>query len=136
MRLVVDASIALAWCFDDEKGSYAEAVLESLAENRVLVASHWFLEVANALLMAERRGRTAPADTVRAIALLGGLPVDCDDQIAEKGMKETLALAKTYGLTTYDAAYLELSLREALPLASLDDDLVAAAKKAGAKLAD
>lgn len=82
--------------------------------------------------MAERRGRTQPADTARAIALLDALPIDCDEHTGEKAMSETLALAKTYGLTTYDAAYLELAIREGLPLASLDAGLIKAARSARA----
>jgi predicted nucleic acid-binding protein len=95
---------------------------------------HWELEVGNALLMAEKRGRTLAADTARAVALLGALPIDSDERTAYKAMTETLALAKVYGLTTHDAAYLELSQREGLPLASLDTRLLAAATKAGVSI--
>ena len=132
---MVDASIALAWCFEDESDLYAESILRSLAETRLLVPAHWFLEVSNALIHAERKSRIRPADTMRAVALFEALPMDSDTLTGEKALVETLALARTYGLTTYDAAYLELALRENLPMATLDTDLLKAAKAAGAKLA-
>lgn len=127
----MDASITLAWCFADEEDGYAEGVLKALATTRILVPSHWAPEVSNALLMAERRGRTQPADTARAVALLTALPIDRDEHTADRAMHDTLSLAKAYGLTVYEAAYLELALREGSAIASLDANLEAAATKAG-----
>ena len=86
--------------------------------------------------MAEKRARTQPADTSRAVALLLGLPIDEDGRTGDRAMNETIALARTRGLTTYDAAYLELCLREALPLATVDKELRAACAAMGAEVFD
>lgn len=123
--------MALAWLFEDESEPHAEFVLGALPGNRILVPGHWFLEVANALLTAERRGRIEPADVQRAIALLEGLPIDVDARTSQASMRDVLAIAARHRLTSYDAAYLELCMREALPLATLDRDLLAASTAVG-----
>jgi len=130
----VDASVALAWCFEDESDRYAESVLKSIPGHRVLVPAHWLLEVSNGLLMAERRGRTTGADTARATQLLEGLPIDVDRRTAERAMDATVALARTHRLTVYDAAYLELCTREAAALATVDQDLLDACKACGCRV--
>ena len=127
----MDASVALAWCFEDGPDSYAESVLRAIPGRRIVVPAHWALEVANGLLMAERRGRTTLADTARAIQLLEGLPIDIDPRTPERAMSATGSLARSHKLTIYDAAYLELCTREALPLATIDSELMAACKACG-----
>ncbi len=132
---MVDASVALAWMFGDETSTYADSILSSLPGSSILVPSHWTLEVTNALLMAERRHRTTPADTARAVALLRALPIEMDHRTGEVAPDSTLSLARSYALTVYDAAYLELCLREGLPLATLDANLASAIISAGGKAA-
>jgi predicted nucleic acid-binding protein len=85
--------------------------------------------------MAERRKRTTQADTTRALALLGLLPIEIDFQASDFSSWQVLSLARLYGLTVYDAAYLEVSIREGLPLATLDAKLAAALVSAGGKTA-
>jgi predicted nucleic acid-binding protein len=85
--------------------------------------------------MAERRKRTTQADTARALALLGLLPIEIDFQASDFSSLQVLSLARLYGLTVYDAAYLEVSIREGLPLATLDAKLAAALVSAGGKAA-
>jgi predicted nucleic acid-binding protein len=123
--------VALAWCFPDETNSYANSVLKSMPGSRIVVPAHWTLEVANGLLMAERRGRTSGADTARAIQLLEALPIDLDPRTAERVMSNSVGLARSHKLTVYDAAYLELCMREALALATIDAQLLAACKASG-----
>lgn len=120
---------------DDESGSYADSVLSSVGTATILVPTHWHLEVTNALLMAERRNRTTEADTMRALALLRRLPIEVDFLASDLSSSQVLSLARSHGLTVYDAAYLEVSIREGLPLATLDAKLAAALVSAGGKTA-
>lgn len=130
-RFVLDASVAVSWFFDDEAGENTAAVLESLADWGAMVPSLWPLEVANVLLVAERRKRCSEAEAVRFIELLESLPITTDDATAQRAMHQTYQLAREYGLTSYDAAYLELAMRLGLPLATLDRQLADAAARAG-----
>ena len=123
--------MALAWCFPDEDNSYANSVLKSIPGRRFVVPAHWPLEVSNGLLMAERRGRTTSADTSRAIQLLEGLPFDVDPRTSGRAMSDSIGLARSHKLTVYDAAYLEMCMREALALATIDAELLAACKACG-----
>jgi predicted nucleic acid-binding protein len=120
---------------DDENDSYADSVLSSLRSATVLVPAHWLMEITNALLMAERRNRTTEADTTRALALLRLLPIEVDFQASDLLSLQVLSLARSHGLTVYDAAYLEVSIREGLPLATLDAKLATALVSAGGKVA-
>ena len=133
-RFVLDTSVAVSWFFDDEAGEYTTAVLESLTGCEAVVPSLWSLEVANVLLVAERRNRCSEAEAIRFIELLESLPIVTDDTTARRALHQTYQLAREYGLTSYDAAYLELSMRLGLPLATMDQQLVAAATKAGAAI--
>ncbi len=96
-----------------------------------MVPSLWPLEVANALLMGERRKRTTEAKVARFLTLLRSLPVTTDDETGIRAWQESLHLARVHKLSVYDAAYLELAVRRGLPLATLDDPLKAAASAAG-----
>jgi predicted nucleic acid-binding protein len=122
----------MSWCYPEEHDRYAQAVLDVVAEAAVFVPSLWPIEVTNALLIGERRHRLSTADVARFLELLRGLSIQIDTQTGSRAFGDTLALARTYGLTAYDAAYLELALRENLELATLDDQLKKAAKGAGA----
>jgi predicted nucleic acid-binding protein len=128
---VLDGSLAVAWCFPDEQAPYAQAVLDALASTTAFVPSLWHLEVANALLMGERRKRSTEADTARWLAFLTPLPITVDDETPTRAWGDVLRLARAHTLSAYDAAYLELALRRGLPLATLDGKLKAAAAAAG-----
>jgi predicted nucleic acid-binding protein len=133
--LVLDASVALAWCFEDEKHAAALALLDRIAESRASVPWHWWLEVGNGLVAARRRRRLRrePQDVMM---LLAALPLRVDTGAVMLGSPSSvLTLAERHGLSTYDAAYLELSLRLGLPLATLDHDLSQAARSTGIALA-
>ena len=131
MNFVLDCSIAMAWCFEDEATDFTDSLLESLAQVSVLVPSIWSLEVANVLAISERRGRTNQAKITQFLRLLGNLPIIVDAKTVEKAFTDVLTLARTHKLTSYDAAYLELALREGLPLATLDERLKRAALNIG-----
>lgn len=130
-ELVLDASVTVAWAFEDETDSYTEAVLDRLAEVEGLVPAIWAMEVGNALIMAERRGRLSQASTVQFLALLWQLPISVAPDRPEHLLGEIMALARDQNLSTYDAAYLHLAMRRGLPLATTDAALRQAANRAG-----
>lgn len=132
--LVLDASVTLAWAFEDEDSAYTDFILESLAEVKAFVPSIWPLEVGNALLTAERRGRLNQAATVQFLALLFQLPIVVETERPERMLGETLALAREHHLSTYDATYLHLAMRCGFALASADELLRQAATRAGVPL--
>jgi len=130
-RLTLDCSMTMAWCFEDEGHPRADAVLASLATQAAVVPSLWPLEVANVLAVCERRGRINAADIARFLQWLERLPISIDVEGAERAFRDVLSLARNERLSAYDAAYLELALREGGPLATLDAALAASAVKLG-----
>ncbi len=133
-RFVVDCSVTMAWCFADELDEYADTVLQAMSNNQATVPALWPLEVANTLLHGERRRRLTVAASQRFLGLLEALPIEIDRETAARATGSTLAVAREYGLTVYDAAYLELSMREGLSLATRDRKMRTAVKAAGVKL--
>lgn len=129
--IVVDASTALAWCFPDESSAYADSVLVALEGKAILVPSIWPLEIANAVLVGERTQRLRQREIQRFTALLEALPLAQDSKTVGQHIGSVLPLARDYGLSAYDAAYLELSIRYEAPLATLDGKLQKAAQNAG-----
>lgn len=133
---VLDGSVTLVWGFTDENDGYATAILDRMPDFQAFVPNLWPLEVANALLVGERRGRTTPADAAHFLAILGTFPITVDDETVARAWVETMHLARAHRLSAYDASYLELAMRLGLPLATLDDKLKAAAKAVGVSLFD
>jgi predicted nucleic acid-binding protein len=131
--IALDASIAMTWCYPDEQSDYAYRVLDALAHGPAVVPAHWRLEVANAILFGERKGRLSASDVLRFFSLLESLSFITDTQTASHSLSGTISLARTCGLTSYDAAYLELAIRENLVLATLDAALHKAAQSAGVR---
>jgi predicted nucleic acid-binding protein len=132
--VVVDASVVLAWCFPDEASEYADAVLVALKGQAIVVPAVWGLEIANAMLAGERRKRLKQPEILRFLALLEGLPIVQGGQAVSENVSNVLPLARHYDLSAYDAAYLELSIRHGVPLATLDAKLQKAAQRAGVKI--
>lgn len=126
---VVDNSVVMSWCFKDETNQYADAILDCLSEATAFVPSIWPLEVVNILLVAERKKRLSEADSVRFITLLSQLPIIVEHERPERLMKDLLALARSNNLSSYDASYLDLSMRKGIPIATLDTRLITASKK-------
>jgi len=134
-RLVLDAWIALAWFFTEETTSYSEGVFDLLLTgSEALAPAVWPLEVANALLIGERRKRLTFAELTAILQRLAGLPITIDQARLDLAFGQILSVARHEQLTEYDAAYLELASREALPLATLDQGLRRAAQHAGVEL--
>jgi predicted nucleic acid-binding protein len=130
-RFVLDGSVALAWLFLDERDEYADAIVAKLPNLEMLVPRLWHLEVANVLLVGERRRRCSQADSTQWLSYLAGLPIVVDDSTEVRAWSDTIGLARQHGLSAYDAAYLEIALREGVPIATLDAPLKAAAKATG-----
>jgi predicted nucleic acid-binding protein len=131
---VIDASVALAWCFEDESSVDADRVLARLEQEEALAPAHWPLEIANALRTAERRGRMEASELPRLRALLAALPVEIAPVELTTAIGGILEAARTYDLTAYDAAYLDLAAIRGLPLATVDERLRAACPRAGVEV--
>ena len=129
--LVLDASVALSWCFQNEATAAADTVLERLATETASVPAIWHLEIANVLALSERRRRITPAGSAEFVALLVTLVTVVDEETPSRALGRVLDLAREARLTAYDAAYLELAMRLGLPLASKDGDLCDAAERLG-----
>ncbi len=129
--LVIDCSVTMAWCFEDEGSELADTVLDHLADTEAWVPSLWAFEVANVLLVAERRGRLKPADSIRFVELLSGLPILIDDSTHGRALGPVLSTGRELGLSAYDATYLELAMRLGGVMATGDERLRAACRKSG-----
>lgn len=129
--MVLDASMAIAWMFDDERTDATAGALRRVVAEGALVPSLWRLEVANVLRNAVRRGRCDEQYADRSLDRLERYPITIDDETNAHAWGATLTLAREAGLTLYDAAYLELAMRSGLELASCDRALIAAAEMRG-----
>jgi predicted nucleic acid-binding protein len=131
---VVDTSLAMSWCFPGEATPQTIALLDRMDTESAAVPAWWFLEITNVLALAEKKGRITPAQVAGFINLIEQFALDIDTQAAARAFSHILPLCRSHRLTSYDAVYLELALRRQLPLASLDDDLRAAANALGVSL--
>jgi predicted nucleic acid-binding protein len=136
MAFVLDNSITMRWLFNDGSNSdqtYAKQVLSAMGTGDVWVPSVWCLEVTNVIATAESQHGLTQARSAEFLHLLQEMHILVDPQTADHAMGDILNLARQHHLSTYDASYLELALREGWPIATLDKALLKAAKKAGAK---
>lgn len=127
---MLDASVALSWAFEDEAEEYADAVLEGLSGSGAVVPDLWGYEVVNALLAGERRRRIMPAESARFLTLLRDLPIEVEEMTFSE-LSDLASLAREYGLSAYDAAYLGVAVRRGIPLATRDCSLREAARTSG-----
>lgn len=134
MSFVLDNSVALAWCFEDEQTPAIMGVLDRLVETGAIVPALWPVEALNGLLTAERRGRITADTRERLAGFLQELPIAIDPEMAGRAWSSVAQLSLQHRLTAYDAAYLELATRLRLPLATSDKPLIAAARGAGVAL--
>lgn len=140
MRFVIDNSVTMRWLFGDGSAAdrrYAETALAYLQEKegRAIAPAVWPLEVGNVIVRAEAKGLLPEARSTAFLGLLRDMPIEIDGRSSACALGDTVQLARRYGLSTYDASYLELALREGLPLATNDADLRKALKKSGGTLA-
>ena len=127
-HFVVDNSVVMSWAFKDETNKYADTILDKLTGATAVVPSIWPLEVVNVLIVAERQKRLSESDSIRFLSLLSQLPIVVEYERPEM-MKELLALTRAYNLSSYDASYLYLAMRKGLPIATLDNKLIEAARR-------
>ena len=129
---VIDASVGFSWVHSDQATPDMDAILGDLeAGALVVVPALWFIEMANGLLVLQRRRRLTAAERRDALTTLAGLHLTVDDAGSQDAFGQTSALADKYGLSVYDATYLEVAIRRNLVLASRDASLRAAARKCG-----
>lgn len=129
--MVLDASLALSWALPDGASAYSDTLLGNVAANGALVPDLWAHEVANGLLMAQKRGRLTTAQRMAFVEELLRLPIETETSTTKTILDGQAALAERYALTAYDAAYLDLALRRGVSLATQDKAMKAAARKAG-----
>lgn len=136
MSFVLDNSVTMRWFFGDGKPqqlAYAGKVLDALKDATALVPMTWGLEVANVIAKAEAKALVTEARSGAFLDMLEGVDIEVDAATFAHALSDTLQLARRYKLSAYDASYLELALRSGIPLATLDEDLQKAARKAGVK---
>lgn len=136
MSFVLDNSVTMRWFFGDGKPqeiTYAGKVLDAMKHDNALVPVTWGLEVANVIARAEAKGLVTEARSGTFLEMLEGVDIEVDSATFAHTLSDTLQLARRYKLSAYDASYLELALRQGMALATLDEDLQKAAKKAGVK---
>jgi len=133
-RFILDCSSVLCWFFEDEKEQSSQSTLSLSATAEVIVPAIWPFEIANTLLVAERRNRIEASRTREILDLLREFSIHVDEESLDQTFYRTLFLARTCKLSVYDASYLELAIRKKLPLATLDKALARAAGKCGVKV--
>lgn len=130
---VLDCSITMAWCFEDESTAYTQSALDALEHTKAIAPALWHIEIGNVLLMAERKRRLSLAEALQFLTFLGELPIMTRPH-DETPISTVLTLARQTKLTMYDALYLALAMKESLPIATIDKDVRLAAKHIGVPL--
>ena len=127
-KFVIDNSVVMSWCFKDEQTDHSGRILKRLNTAEVLVPALWPFEIANGLIVAERRGRIASDEAVIFLGFLKKLPIHVEHFfIKDEGWLECYNLARKHRLSAYDASYLHLAQRENVPLATFDTSMIKAA---------
>ena len=131
MSIVLDCSVTMSWCFEDEASDYGDRVLNALEDSEAIAPSVWALEVTNVLVMAERRQRLKTGESLRFLELVKSLPILIEEVSLQRATGVVMSLARELDLSVYDAAYLELAMRSGAALATHDQALANAADRAG-----
>lgn len=126
---VLDCSFTMTWCFEDEANAYADSILENFTNTTAIVPTIWPLEVANVLLLSKKKKRITEVHSSSFVDAISALPIVIDQSTSLKAMHSIYTLASQLDLTIYDSCYLELALREKIPLLTFDSGLIKAAKK-------
>lgn len=137
MSFVLDASVALSWLFERERGeerSRADAALERLSAEEAVVPALWHAEIVNALVVAQRRGVLSEAGISQYLTRLSELPITTDETPPSARREAILGLARDHGLSAYDATYLDLALRNRSALATFDAELASAMRETGGEV--
>ena len=135
LPIVIDTSLTMAWCYDDEKTERSEALRERVGRSGAVVPAQWPIEVQNSLRVGERRGRVSPAEVQTFIAVIRAAPVEVDVRSLST-FGDLLLLSRQHSVSPYDAAYIELALRRGLALATRDANMARGARALGVMLLD
>jgi predicted nucleic acid-binding protein len=135
-RFVLDNTVTMAWCFTDEATEFTETLLNRLVSltDTALVPALWLYEVVNVTGLAARRGRITEEKAAAFLQSLADLPIEIENPSRAQMFSSVRMLMSQYGLTAYDASYLELAIRHGLPIAAFDNALARAAVAAGTEL--
>jgi predicted nucleic acid-binding protein len=123
MAFVLDCSVTMSWLLPDERSDATDALADELERTTAVAPAIWPYEVANALLVAQRRARIANDDVVRVRRALAALPIEVEAMPSEHILSAVSDFGHRLEITSYDAAYIELAARRRLPLATLDERL-------------
>ena len=137
MLFVLDNSVSMRWLFKDGTEAdllYAEQVLEALKEGSAVVPGVWWLEVSNVIVRAEAQQLLPETQSRKVLDTLRKIPITVDSSPVEQLWEQTLHLARKFHVSAYDAAYLELAIRQNIVLATLDADLARAARQSKTQL--
>lgn len=129
MAFVLDNSVLCAWFIASQATPYADAIAQRLETARAVAPALLQLEYTNVLRTACKRGQLIAQQAREVVDRIETLPIDFDTQAPAPAA--ILSLALRFELTTYAAVYLELALREQLPIATQDAALAEAAWAAG-----
>lgn len=125
--IVIDASIALSWCFADERNDASQRLLERVILKGALVPNLWHLEVCNSLIIGEIKGRISIESIVEQFKNFSDMPIEVDPQTSVAAWGSIARIARAHKLTSYDAAYVELAHRYSIELATRDEAMIKAA---------
>lgn len=131
---VVDCSITVSWCFKDQADPLADRVLDDVSRIGAVVPAIWPLELANALLISERRKKISEAELTRLLVFIGSLPIVVDEEAPRRALGPILSIGRERIISSYDAAYVELAMRLGRPLATRDEGMKKAARALGVPL--
>ncbi len=131
---VLDSSVTMAWCFEDQGNAYTEEVLDSLKHEKAMVPELWCQEITNVLLVAERKKKIQATASGDFIYFLSKLPIQIFDSKSPKIEEDLLNLGRNFQLSAYDTVYLKLAIDLGIPLATRDDALVKACHKRGVEI--
>jgi predicted nucleic acid-binding protein len=120
MAFVLDCSVTLSWLLPDERGAATDALADELERTTAVAPAIWPYEVANALLVAQRRARIGDDDLIRVRRALAALPIEVEAMTSNHVLSAVSDLGRQLNITSYDAAYVELAVRRRLSLATLD----------------
>jgi len=134
MTLVLDASVAMTWCFEDETTAYSEAVLQRVRDEGAVAPAVWPLELVNTLLVGERNGRHSAEHSMAFLRLISELPISIESLELEETLNPVAALGREHRLSSYDASYVWLAMKEGLSLATLDQRVRRACERIGVSL--
>ena len=132
-RFVLDNTVTMAWCFNDEATPFTETLMNRLSSltDSAIVPALWLYEVVNVTGLAVRKGRITEDKARAFLDSLADLPIEVEGATRARLFTSVLALVGQHKLTAYDASYLELAIRHDLPIAALDNALTKAAREAG-----